>query len=174
MKTSGSSFELILQEVLKQKQLLTDLQAENAELYRQLADLREGRGILVDILGKRVPLFVESVAVSSEVDPIAQADPSLQETRATNNNALLYSSPETPLPNADFGIGEVQDDQEEQLQVSASAIPTFLEEALIDEFSKAATTEIAVWSGPVTNHPVIDEKEKETLRRELSESFLLE
>jgi hypothetical protein len=31
-----------------------------------------------------------------------------------------------------------------------------------------------VWSGPITNHPTLDEEEKETLRRELSGSFLLE
>jgi len=53
----------------------------------------------------------------------------------------------------------------------------FLEEALIDEFSTASTRQmgqLAVWSGPITNPPTFDEKEKETLRRELSGSFLLE
>ena len=56
MKTIGSNFELIMQEVLKQKQLSEDLLSENDELHRQLAELRGGRGIFVDILGKRFPL----------------------------------------------------------------------------------------------------------------------
>jgi hypothetical protein len=54
---------------------------------------------------------------------------------------------------------------------------SFLEEAMLDEFSTAATREmgqVAVWSGPITNPPTFDEKEKENLRRELSGSFLLE
>ena len=48
---------------------------------------------------------------------------------------------------------------------------------MIDEFSEAATREmgqVSVWSGPITNPPTFDEKEKENLRRELSGSFLLE
>ena len=48
---------------------------------------------------------------------------------------------------------------------------------MLDEFSTAATREmgqVAVWSGPITNPPTFDEKEKENLRRELSGSFLLE
>ena len=48
MKTSGSNFELIMQELLKQKQVLEDLQSENDELHRQLADVREGRGVFVE------------------------------------------------------------------------------------------------------------------------------
>ena len=54
---------------------------------------------------------------------------------------------------------------------------SYLEEAMLDEFSAAATREmgqVAVWSGPITNPPTFDEKEKENLRRELSGSFLLE
>ena len=56
-------------------------------------------------------------------------------------------------------------------------ISTYLEDAMLDEFSEAATREmsqVAVWSGPITNPPTFDEKEKEHLRRELSGSFLLE
>ena len=79
MKTSGSNFELIMQEVLKQKQLSEDLQSENDELHRQLAELREGRGIFVDILGEHFTLV--DVPVSDSPDRIAtpEADLSLQE-----------------------------------------------------------------------------------------------
>ena len=79
MKTSGSNFELIMQELLKQKQLLEDLQSENEELHRQLTELREGRGIFVDILGERFTLV--DVQVSDSPDRIAtpEADLSLQD-----------------------------------------------------------------------------------------------
>ncbi len=80
MKTNVSNFELIMQEVLKQKQLLEDLQSENDELHRQLAELREGRGIFVDILGKRFPLVDVPVSDSPKSIVTPGVDLSLQET----------------------------------------------------------------------------------------------
>ncbi len=171
MKTSGSSFELIMQELLDQKQVMEDLQAENDELQRQLAELRAGRGIFVEILGKRYPLVSEPVRVSLEVAPAAEVDLSLQETTAIKSEALPPPLAETPLPATDLRVEEVA---EERLPLASPATPSFLEEALLDEFSAASTRQIAVWSGPITNHPTFDEQEKETLRRELSGSFLLE
>ncbi len=52
----GNYFEQIAQEILKQKQLMDQLEAENRELRQQLADLRAGRGIFVDIVGSRFAL----------------------------------------------------------------------------------------------------------------------
>src|SRR6266852_3579209 len=98
MKSSASNFELIMQEVLKQKQLLEDLQTENDELHRQLAELREGRGIFVDILGKRFPLVGESVSVSPEAVATVKADLSLQETTVMLSEVLPSSLPDTPIP----------------------------------------------------------------------------
>ncbi len=168
MKTSGSSFEQIMEEVLRQQQLYEDSQKENTELRRQLAELREGHGIFVEILGERFPLAAKPVDVSPE---IAQADLSLQETVAITSEAVASPLPETPLPTTEFTVEEVTEDE----PASASpAMQGFLEEALLDEFSNASTRQMAVWSGPITNHPVLDEQEKETLRRELSGSFLLE
>ena len=174
MKTSGSSFELIMQEMLKQKQLYEDLQTENDELHRQLAELREGRGIFVDILGKRFPLVAEPVSVSSEAVATAGADLSQQETIVMLSEALPSSLPDTPVPATALDTEEVPEDQ---LQLATPTMSVFLEEALLDEFSTASTRQmeqLAVWSGPITNPPSFDEKEKETLRRELSGSFLLE
>ena len=69
MNTSGRSFETILDEILKQKQLLEDLQAENESLHQQLTDLRAGRGIFLNILGQPFPLTgnsdVSSLAIVS-------------------------------------------------------------------------------------------------------------
>src|SRR5215831_15658269 len=168
MKTSGSSFELIMQEVLDQKQIMEDLQAENDGLRRQLAELREGRGIFVEILGKRYPLVGEPVRVSPEVVPAAGADLSLQETTAIKSEAFPPSPAETPLPATDLTGEEMAEDRP---PLASPATPSFLEEALLDELSAASTRQIAVWSGPITNHPTFDEQEKETLRRELSGSF---
>jgi hypothetical protein len=171
MKTSGSSFELIMQEVLDQKQIMEDLQAENDELKRQLAELSAGRGIFVEILGKRYPLVGEPVRVSPEEVPAAEVDLSLQETTAIKSENLSPPLAETPLPTTELTVEEAAEDQR---SLASPATPSFLEEALLDEFSAANTRQIAVWSGPITNHPTFDEEEKETLRRELSGSFLLE
>ena len=174
MKTSGSNFELIMQEVLKQKQLMEDLQTENDELHHQLDELREGRGIFVDILGERFTLV--DVQVSDSPDRIAtpEADLSLQETSEMLREALPSSTPETPVPALEHSVEEAQEDLPTYVTSSNSS---FLEEAMLDEFSAAATREmgqVAIWSGPITNSPTFDEKEKENLRRELSGSFLLE
>jgi hypothetical protein len=163
--------------VLRQQRCYEDSQKENTELRRQLAELREGHGIFVEILGERFPLAAKPVDVSPEIAPTAQADLSLQEIIAIQEIVAITSEavpsplPETLLPATEFTVEEVTEDE----PASASpAMQGFLEEALLDELSNAATKQMAVWSGPITNHPVLDEQEKETLRRELSGSFLLE
>jgi hypothetical protein len=174
MKASGSNFELIMQEVLKQKQLLEDLQTENVELQRQLAELRQGRGIFVDILGNRFPLVEETVSVSPSAVATGSADLSLQETTEMLSKVLPSSTPETPVPALELDVEEGQEDLPIYVTPTMSS---YLEEAMLDEFSTAATQEmgqVAVWSGPITNPQTFDEKEKENLRRELSGSFLLE
>lgn len=174
MKTSGSNFELIMQEVLKQKQLLEELLTENDELHRQLAELREGRGIFVDIQGNRFPLVGEPAGVSPAAVTTVAAEFSQQETTAIPSEAVPFSLPETPVPTP---AHDIEGAQENQPPLATPIMSTFLEEALLDEFSKASTRQmeqVAVWSGPVTNPPSFDEREKENLRRELSGSFLLE
>jgi hypothetical protein len=174
MKTIGNNFDLIMQEVLKQKQLMEDLQTENDELHRKLAELREGRGIFVDILGKSFPLVAEPVSVSPDAVATVDVDPSLQETAEMLREALPSSTPETPTPALEPAVEEAQ---EELPTYVTPTMSSYLEEAMLDEFSAAATREmgqVAVWSGPITNSPTFDEKEKENLRRELSGSFLLE
>jgi len=52
----GNHFEQIAHELVKQKQLMDQLVAENRELRQQLAELRAGRGIFVDIAGSRFAL----------------------------------------------------------------------------------------------------------------------
>jgi cell division protein FtsB len=49
-------FDQLAQEIFKQKQLMDRLEAENRELRRQLAELRAGRGIYVDVSRSRFSL----------------------------------------------------------------------------------------------------------------------
>jgi len=107
MKTSGSSFEQIMEEVLRQQQLYEDSQKENTELRRQLAELREGHGIFVEILGERFPLAAKPVDISPEIAPAAQADLALHETVAITSEAVASPLPETPLPTTEFTVEEV-------------------------------------------------------------------
>lgn len=169
MRTGENAFELIMQELLHQKQVLEDLEAENRELRQQIADLREGRGVFIEILGKRFSLIGDSVA-SSDMSSTSQPAPIVQQASTNTIGALPSSTAETPLSAID---------QEGEDKPSS----TFLEELLIDEFISSATTPIAVWQGPATpatpaltttKQSTIDEDEKAALRRELMGSFLLE
>jgi len=49
----GNYFDQLAQELFKQKQIMDHLEAENRELRKLLADLRAGRGIVVEIAGNR-------------------------------------------------------------------------------------------------------------------------
>ena len=52
----GNYFDQLARELFKLKQLMDQLEAENRELRRLLADLRTGRGIFVEIAGRRFSL----------------------------------------------------------------------------------------------------------------------
>ena len=56
MTMDGNTFDSMLEEVSKQKALMEHLTQENRLLRQQLADLRSGRGILVEIGGRRFAL----------------------------------------------------------------------------------------------------------------------
>lgn len=200
----GSSFDAIAQEILNQKQFMEQMQAENRELRRQLADLRDGRGIFVDIGGRRFALIgemsnghaakqpeavqveleaAEMVALEEEelttedqqdaVSPFYdydnEEDEVPTETLPTTVDMPLQPERETPLPAIHF------------LVENESAMPSFLEELMINEFTTAAQNPKAIWSAPEpksqsqqTPLPLSDEETKAALRRELIGSFLLE
>ena len=191
----GSSFELIMQEVLNQKQCMDDLLAENRELRRQLADLREGHGIFLEIEGIQFALTNEMLADTSHVRtvPTPQDTPSPVEPTpapvaiavpvpvATSDESVMGTIPETPYPTTDefTPIAQLSDEVEDEEELPPSPTPTqhstFLEEMLIDEFASAATSPMAVWRGPETRKlDMIDEERKAALRKELIGSFLLE
>src|SRR5437764_1970210 len=64
-----NSFDLIAQEMLKQKHAMEKLMGENRELRRQLAALRAGQGVFVEICGQRIELSLlmeEAAAANSQ------------------------------------------------------------------------------------------------------------
>lgn len=185
---SASSFELIAQELVKQQQHMQMLDAENRELRRQLADLRAGYGIFIEIAGQRFSLADEilppqSSTISPEEDlPMPRTTTSLQEAPFVSANEVIdtqdeeeeESIPVVESVAAEAPPVEIASFLEEE--ESEQEVPTFLEEIMLDEFAAAATSPIAVWNGPIQKQESesIDEEQKATLRRELMGSFLLE
>ncbi|GAC1364321.1 MAG: hypothetical protein NVS2B12_11590 [Ktedonobacteraceae bacterium] len=51
------SFEELAQEIFQQKQRMDALQAENNELRRHIAELRDGRGLFIVIEGVRYAML---------------------------------------------------------------------------------------------------------------------
>ena len=184
---SGSSFELIMQEVLQQKQCMDDLLAENYELRRQLAELRDGHGIFLEIEGVRFALTNEMLAGASQVQvvPTLQDAPTIEQPRvilpepvAAPAEIVMGTIPETPYPSTDEfpPVAQYSDETENEEEMpTPMQHSSFLEEMLIDEFAAAATSPMAVWRGPETKKlDMIDEERKAELRKELIGSFLLE
>ena len=139
-------------------------------LHRQLADLREGRGIFVDIIGKRFPLVNISRDNSPNSIATPEADLSLQETTEIVSESLPSPVPETPVPALQSSVEE----NEEDIPTYTPQMSTYLEEAMLDEFSALATREmgqVAVWAGPITNPPTFDEKEKKVCDANSQEAF---
>jgi hypothetical protein len=187
-----SGFELIAQELLKQQQHMQKLDAENRELRQQLADLRAGHGIFIEIAGQRFPLegtmpLPQPVTTSTEAQedlPLPRTTTSLQEEAPapvviTNgaidreNEEEEESMPVVESVSSESTPVEIASVEEEESQQEA---PTFLEEIMLDEFAAATTSPMAVWNGPVNKQDAepIDEEQKAALRRELMGSFLLE
>ena len=190
----GSYFELIMQEVQHQQQLMEAMMAENRELRRQLTDLRAGRGISLNIEGTQFPLDTEEVTNLSLQALIApNISPKSQETATTFELApvaslptqSMGSIPETPYPSTDeFDLipefGAELEDEDAEIEVPQAQASTFLEDMLIDEFAATATSPMAVWKSPapitrkLTAIDLDDETQKAVLRKELIGSFLLE
>ena len=160
----GSNFDLIAQGLLKQQQIMEEMEAENRWLHQELTNLRAGRSIFLEIEGKRIPLVISADSAPQILQPVEQAAPTPQ-TLFEEEIPVRQQSITVPLP-----------DEEEQKVERTS----FLEEIMIDEFSAALTSPTAVWQGPIQKRETIkkpeqiDEDEMAALRRDLMGSFLLE
>jgi hypothetical protein len=183
---SGSSFDLIAQELIKHHNLMERLRAENRELREQLANLREGRGIFLEINGQR---FALGEQVQAPELPVATTQ-TAQTTAPQSEVALVSQSipptiADAPTVAIAVAITEVQPEANEaeepaepQKEIpgveSSAPVSSFLEEAMIDEFAAAMTSPMAVWQGPIKKEKNIDEEKKATIRRELLGSYILE
>lgn len=177
---SDNGFDSIAQAVLTQKQMMDELQAENRELRRQVADLRAGHGIFIEIAGMRFPLKGEIVAPQAVAatnvlqqehgissSPTSFSLPEVQVPRIRDNEAIAALAPMQELPPVEDTSVELEEQEK---------VPTFLEEIMIDEFATASTSPMTVWQSPIKKQQQeqIDEEQKAALRRELMGSFLLE
>jgi len=188
----GSSFDLIAQELLRQKSMMDQMENENRELRHQLADLRAGRGFYIEIDGQRFSLPAETMLpahatslaaqpVSIEPEVEAQQEPVIAEQRVASRQTrqLVMDAMDAPevQPTSILPI-QTEEETVQEDQVSPGAGPTFLEEVMIDEFTSAATRPLSVWSAPQpeqeTQPEATEDEELALLRRQLIGSYLLE
>jgi len=94
---NGASFDSIAQELLKQKYVMEKLLEENRELRRQIAQLRAGHGIFVEIGGQRI-------ALNLLLEDAAPATPAQRPVPAARQHTPVPSAPiarqHTPVPPA--------------------------------------------------------------------------
>lgn len=165
-------FEPLLQAVKQQQQAMAELEEQNRELKRQLAELREGRGMYLDINGQRFALNVdELLAASSDSLPVsAVAIEPLVDVPTTPLSEYQ------PVPELEKAEKETEGEEEKVAQAVDPQKTPFLEEIMLKEFEAQTTSPVSVWNGPVKEkaQEPINEEQKATLRRELSGSYILE
>lgn len=164
---NSESFDLITQELLKHQQTMESLQAENRELRQQLADLRTGRGVFIEINGQRFALNATVISQASSVE----ASPSVQQQPGPS----IADKPTTAmskLPSAENAKEALlmQNNQQEK----ANSNPTFLEEAMISEFASALGSPLTLLQDPIKPQEKSEEEQKANLRRDLMGSYLLD
>jgi hypothetical protein len=124
MQSSAQGFEQIMSAVLEQKQAWELLQADNRELRQQLADLRAGRGIFLEILGQRFALASE--LVNDLAEQVTMAQPLQQSKRASKSARAVAAQLTQIMPQS--GV---------------------LEEMLLDELSMAMKKQRPVAKAPL-------------------------
>jgi hypothetical protein len=148
---TGTPFDQLLQELLRQQRLMEALQEENRDLRRQLTDLREARGISLDVCGKRFALLAASPPAPAQATPVpliaVAAGAAAQEPSALPDpRAEVAETPTLALPVPPGSASH-------PLQEEEASIPTFLEELMMDAFAAASTPSAgppATWSPPTT------------------------
>ncbi len=185
-----------MEEIFKQQRLLDELKRENAELRQQLIDLREGRGIFLDVMGIRFALAAQPPGA-----PVEPAAPEGEALTGGVSPSLSAPVPRAPVPFPEEGLSEITQIrasigplEAQRMKEGPTLAPAYLEELLLDEFTAAATGPIGGLTasspaGPSSPLPatresasqeqmappsLLDEEKKAALRRELMGSFLLE
>lgn len=164
---SSSSFDNILEALMQQKQMLEDMQAENESLRKQLADLRAGHGIFIEILGTRIPLATTPDAhVDEEAsDGNAPAINAMEETAhvravaaetapSADNDAWLLDTRVVEVPQPDLAL------QETTMVAAASSDLAFQPTASISSEDIQATEQAA--PSPASDFVIEDVSENES------------
>lgn len=186
----NSNFENIAQEILRQKRLMEALEAENKELRRQLTDLREARGIFIEICGNRFPLKAEEEHTSPQIPQISavsQQDlsnkpekdsaPSLPLTpsephKALHSNRMIADAPTaaiTKLPRQDAQDIIFHDEEDDRAN-----LPSAIEKAIQEELMPAKAAPVSARARSARQAELPTEERQAILRQELAGSFLLE
>lgn len=168
---NSESFDLITQELLKHQRTMELLQAENQELRQQIADLRDGRGIFIEINGQRFALNVSFISQTSSVElspPTQQSDPVINEKSVEENTEGLA------VKNAERA-SQIENNKQEKTNNNI----TFLEEIMISEFASDLTSPLTLLQDPIgqqegQNQEKSEEDQKAVLRRDLMGSYLLD
>ncbi len=179
----GSSFDLITEELFRQKRVLDQMKEENLALHRQITHLLNGHGILVEICGTRFALVGTLDSSTSRV--VYALEPVMLDTIPDQTDAPeITNMPPTELHETAIAKNQETPPSEVDAQTlthdAVEPMPTFLEELMLDEFTTATTQQHPVWvpteqKPPAAKVDINDEEAKKAaLRRELIGSFLLE
>lgn len=95
----SNSFDQIVQELAKQQQRMNEMLSENRQLHQQLAKLRAGNEIFLEIQGMRIPVAVQQYDSSPSLTFTKLADPQLvipaePEQQAIVTAPLTQSAPQ--------------------------------------------------------------------------------
>ena len=168
---SSNSFDLITQELLRQRQSMEVLQAENRELRQQLTDLRTGQGIFIEVNGERFALNASFTSQASGVESFSsapqEANSSITDKPTTVISKVLHA-------NVAESVSPTQNNKQTKTNSS-----TFLEEVMIGEFASAMPSSPTLLQDPIKQQvehqqEKSEEEQKAVLRRDLMGSYLLD
>jgi hypothetical protein len=179
---NSESFDLITQELIKQQQAMEVLQAENRELRQQLTDLRTGRGVFIEINGKRFALNASFISQTSIQVSGVQSSPSVpQEASPSIADKPTMANPK--VLSAETARKASPSQNNKQTETSSS---TFLEEAMISEFTSAMASPLTLLQDPINQQEEQKQKKNQSkqkksgdeqqavLRHDLMGSYLLD
>lgn len=163
-------FERLGREILQQKRHMDKLEEENRELRRQLAELREGRGIFLKIGDQRFALLANEATTPE--NNITQADNQDTTARRTGN-----ITPQSEKSGAKETLKRSREEKETApVEAAKTKEVPFLEEVMLDEFASALTNPVAntpTTAGPKEKQKSVYEEQKR-LRQDLQGSYILE
>jgi hypothetical protein len=168
---SSKSFDLITQELVKHQQTMEVLQAENRELRQQLTDLRTGRGVFIEINGKRFPL---NASILSQISSVQSSSSVQQEA-----SPLIADKPTTAISKLSSAEAAKSVSPSQNRKQTETGSSTFLEEAMISEFASALSSPVTGLQDPIKQREEYkqeksEEEQKAVLRRDLMGSYLLD